>query len=249
MVALARLPEPNELQSPFMPIVRASGPLTISKGAAMCVVACTPFRLNAFAVSANIAARTTGAYSGLQPAITMLIASTSRVRLPCLGGTLHSTRCGSPPSAATNSSTRPRLGGTTGNPSVQPCAKYHSTRSVSIGTRLVLASRVLATLTLVGAMPFSRSALLHAPGDPHLAALAVTLLDRRPGDPKSDLLALGEAAIGISLPGIVERGQKDLLAMQRQSAHCRRQFGSRDVGYLPPPAIPPLSLTAAFVGC
>src|ERR1700733_14289296 len=27
------------------------------------------------------------------------------------------------------------LGGTTGSPSVQPCAKYHSTRSVPAGTR------------------------------------------------------------------------------------------------------------------
>ena len=60
----------------------------------MWVVACTPLRLKAFAVSASIAARTTGAYSGLQPAITILIASTSRVRPPYRGGTLHSTRSG-----------------------------------------------------------------------------------------------------------------------------------------------------------
>ena len=105
----------------------------------MWVVACTPLRLNAFAVSASIAARTTGAYSGLHPAITMLIASTSRLRLPCRGGTLHSTKSGSPPSAATNASTRSRVGGTTGSPSVQPCAKYHSTRSVPAGTRRVFA--------------------------------------------------------------------------------------------------------------
>jgi hypothetical protein len=79
---LARLPEPNALQSPFIPMSRAIGPLTISSGAAMCVVAWTPFKLKASAVSASIAARTTGAYSGLQPAITMLIARTSRDRLP-----------------------------------------------------------------------------------------------------------------------------------------------------------------------
>jgi hypothetical protein len=82
IVALARLPDPKALQPPFMPISRAIGPLTTSSGAAMCVVACTPFKLKALAVSARIAARTDGAYSGLQPAITMLIASTARVRLP-----------------------------------------------------------------------------------------------------------------------------------------------------------------------
>ena len=67
IVALARLPEPKALQPPFMPIARATGPLTIRSGAAMWVVACTPFRLKAFSASARIAARTTGAYSGLQP--------------------------------------------------------------------------------------------------------------------------------------------------------------------------------------
>ena len=61
MVAFARLPEPNTLQSAFMPIRSAIGPLTTTSGAAMWVVACTPFRLNAVWVSANSAARTTGA--------------------------------------------------------------------------------------------------------------------------------------------------------------------------------------------
>ena len=125
-----------------MPIARAIGPLTTSSGAAMCVVACTPLRLKALAVSASIAARTTGAYSGLQPAITMLIASTSRVRLPWRGGTLHSTKSGSPPSAATKASTCARVGGTTGSPSVQPCSKYHSTRSVPAGTCRTFGSAV-----------------------------------------------------------------------------------------------------------
>src|SRR5271166_5310251 len=46
-------------------------------------------RLKALAVSASSAARTTDAYPALQPAITMLIASTSRERLPCRGGTLQ----------------------------------------------------------------------------------------------------------------------------------------------------------------
>src|SRR5437763_17087009 len=66
--------------------------------------------------------------------MTRLIASTSRVRLPCRGGILHSTRSGSPPSAAIIAATVSAVGGTTGNPWVQPCAKYHSTRSVPRGT-------------------------------------------------------------------------------------------------------------------
>ena len=61
IVAFARLPEPKQLPPAFMPISRAIGPLTTRSGAAMCVVACTPFRLNAAVVRASIAARTTGA--------------------------------------------------------------------------------------------------------------------------------------------------------------------------------------------
>src|SRR4051794_4728292 len=117
-----------------MPTARATGPFTTRSGAAMCVVACTPFRLKAGCASASNAARTTGAYSGLQPAITRLIANTSRVRPPWRGGILHSTRSGSPPSAATIAATVSVVGGTTGSPSVQPCSKYHSTRSVPRGT-------------------------------------------------------------------------------------------------------------------
>src|SRR5438046_6898231 len=51
------------------------------------VVACTPLRLNGGSVRANRAARTTGAKSGLQPAITMLMAKTSRVSAPQRGAT------------------------------------------------------------------------------------------------------------------------------------------------------------------
>ena len=144
IVALARLPEPNALTPPFIPMRRASGPFTMRSGAAMCVVACTPFRLKAGIVSASSAARTTGAYSGLHPAMTRLIASTSRVRLPRRGGTRHSTRSGSPPSIATTASIASRVGGTTGSPSVQPCSKYHSTRSVPGGTRDAIRSPVCA---------------------------------------------------------------------------------------------------------
>src|SRR5207302_5984317 len=64
-----------------------------------------------------------------------LIANTSRLKVPWRGGILHAASSGSPPSAATIAATVSSVGGTTGSPSVQPCAKYHSTRSVPRGTR------------------------------------------------------------------------------------------------------------------
>ena len=56
-----------------------------------------PFKLNLLSVKASIAARTTGAYSALHPAIIILTANTPRLKPPHLGGTLHSTKSGSPP--------------------------------------------------------------------------------------------------------------------------------------------------------
>src|ERR1700722_8933100 len=117
MVALARFPDPKAFGPPFMPTSAASGPLTTMSGEATWVVACTPLRLNARSVSASIAARTIGAYSGRQPAITMLIASISRVSAPQRGATLHSTNCGSPPSAATTASIFSWVGGKSVRPS------------------------------------------------------------------------------------------------------------------------------------
>ncbi len=117
MVALARLPEPNTLQPAFIPIVLRTGPFTTRSGLAMCVVACTPFRLKRVSHKASSAASTTGAYSGRQPAITMLMASTSRVRLPQRGGTRLKRRPASPPSAATTAATFSGVGGTSGKPS------------------------------------------------------------------------------------------------------------------------------------
>src|SRR5579872_2120886 len=67
IVALARFPEPKTLQPAFIPIALRIGPLTTRRGAAMCVVACTPFRLKWESQRPRIAARTTGAYAGLQP--------------------------------------------------------------------------------------------------------------------------------------------------------------------------------------
>ncbi len=100
-----------------MPICLRTGPFTTSSGAAMWVVACTPCRLKAGEQSASMAARTTRAYSGRHPAITMLIASTSRLSVPQRGGTRASTYPASPPRASTIASTFAGVGGTTGSPS------------------------------------------------------------------------------------------------------------------------------------
>src|SRR5262245_59489356 len=135
IVAFARLPEPKALAPPFMPISRAIGPLTITNGEAMWVVACTPLRLNGWSVRASMAARTTGAYSGLQPAMTMLMARTSRVSAPQRGAALHSTKSGSPPRARTTALILSWVGGTTGRPSVQPRSKYRSAKSASAISR------------------------------------------------------------------------------------------------------------------
>ena len=132
IVALARLPDPNAFAPPFIPISAAIGPFTINNGAATCVVAWTPFKLNFLSVKASIAARTTGAYSALHPAIIILTANTPRLKPPHLGGTLHSTKSGSPPRVSTNSKTLSCVGGTTGRPSVQPSSKYFSIASSKV---------------------------------------------------------------------------------------------------------------------
>lgn len=105
------------MQPAFMPMAPRTGPFTTNSGLAMWVVACTPFRLKRVSHSASIAASTTGAYSGRQPAITMLIANASRVRLPQRGGTRLSRRPASPPSASMTAAILSGVGGTSGKPS------------------------------------------------------------------------------------------------------------------------------------
>ena len=61
IVALARLPGPKRLQPAFIPTACRIGPLTMTSGAAMCVVACMPFRLKCGLHIATSADRTTGA--------------------------------------------------------------------------------------------------------------------------------------------------------------------------------------------
>src|SRR4051794_29619763 len=103
-----------------MPISRRTGPFTTSTGPTNIVVASTPCMENAGSSTASTAASTTGKYSGLQPAITALIATFSTVSTPELGGQMPTTSFGSRLVPASMRSTRCCVGGTTGSPSDQP---------------------------------------------------------------------------------------------------------------------------------
>ena len=152
IVALARLPEPNALVPPFMPISRAIGPLTTSSGPAMCVVAWTPLRLKALvgqrqhrrAHDRRVVRLAAGHHHvdrehlAGQPAIARRHPAFEKLRLAAERGDAGGDFL--------------PVGGTTGSPSVQPCSKYHSTRSVPDGTRemvVVLSGMALSTYSPV----------------------------------------------------------------------------------------------------
>ena len=101
---------------------RATGPFTTTIGPENQVVQSSPCIVNSGTSAASTAARTTGMYSGLQPAITALIATFSTVHGALFGGIAPTVSCGSrvvPPSMR---STRTGVGGTTGSP-VAPAAR------------------------------------------------------------------------------------------------------------------------------
>ena len=122
MVALARWPGPNTPAPALMSRRLRTGPFTMKSGAALLVVADTPWRSKASSHIASTPAITTGRYSGRQPAITALTAIFSTVARPKLGGTRATSSSAARPAAATAAATRSRVGGTTGSPSVTPRA-------------------------------------------------------------------------------------------------------------------------------
>ena len=91
-------------------------------GAAPPVVAWHPATLNAGCKMARTAATTTGKCSGRQPAITALMAIFSRVTGALRGWMTPRLCAGSLPNVPSISQTRSSVAGTTGSPSVQPCA-------------------------------------------------------------------------------------------------------------------------------
>ena len=120
IVTLARAPWPKALYPALSPISRAIGPFTTRSGATGCVVAWIESRLKAGSASASMAARSTGKYSGRQPAITAFTAIRSTVASPCRGGRTPTTSRGSRSAKPRNSRTAASVGGTIGSPSVQP---------------------------------------------------------------------------------------------------------------------------------
>ena len=120
IAALAGQPGPSAPHPALTPIRAATGPLTTSSGATFSSVVCTPRRLNAGSRMACTAASTTGKYGGSQPAITALAATFSTVATPPSGSTSPRTTWRSSGLSASIASTRPRVGGTIGSPSVQP---------------------------------------------------------------------------------------------------------------------------------
>ena len=80
--------------------------------------------LNASVQAASTAVSTTGRYSGLQPAITALIATFSTVQGTRSGGAIATTSSGRARGVPSSiASTRASVGGTIGSPSVQPRSK------------------------------------------------------------------------------------------------------------------------------
>src|SRR5262249_57718672 len=87
IVALARLPWPSALIPEFIPIARVIGPLTIRIGLPEQVVQRRPCSVAIGFSAASSAANTIGMYSGLQPAITALMATFSTVHGASFDGT------------------------------------------------------------------------------------------------------------------------------------------------------------------
>ena len=120
MVALARLPGPKTLTPEFMPISRATGPLTTTRMAAPIVLTEMACRLNWGSVMALTTATTTGKCSGRQPAMTALMAAFSAVTTRALVGSVPRISDGGRPARSRKALTLSAVGGMMGRPSVQP---------------------------------------------------------------------------------------------------------------------------------
>src|SRR5262249_32519042 len=120
MVALARLPWPRALIPEFIPIARATGPFTMTTGPEKYVVASSPWTLNSSVHAASTVVSTTGRYSGLQPAMTALMATFSTEHSTRSGGTTATRSSGARVVPVSMRATRSGVGGTTGSPSLQP---------------------------------------------------------------------------------------------------------------------------------
>ena len=90
-------------------MIRIAGPCVLAEG---------PCRPKAGSLMADNAVTTTGKYSGRHPAITALMAATSRVKTEPLSGIVPMMVCGSIGTVSSMLSILSFVGGTTGSPSV-----------------------------------------------------------------------------------------------------------------------------------
>ena len=120
IVAFARLPLASTLWVAFIPIAVRTGPLTTTNGALPPVLAVHPCSPYAGSHTARTSAITTGMYSGRHPAMTAAMAVFSAVMRRRRTGSTPTTSPAPTVAASRNRRTSSSVGGTIGNPSVQP---------------------------------------------------------------------------------------------------------------------------------
>src|SRR5437899_4758416 len=172
IVAFARQPGPSAPAAELMSSAVRAGPLTTKTGATASVVPDTPTRLKPSPQSASTPAITAGRYSGRQPAITAFTAIRSTVARPKAGATRAIRSSARKPEAAIAASTRSRVGGTTGKPSVTPRANSCSIASSALtaptffhGPRFGRQGFPIVRLGPGGPSPRSALRLAPQPGD------------------------------------------------------------------------------------
>ena len=121
MVELALWPGLKRLPVQFRPIFERMGPLTsIMMPGELVAAEASWMQLGSYWNSARIVAKTTGKYSGKQPAITALAAACSAVKERRRTGTSPNKSPGASPTYSSIAATFSTVGGATGNPSVHP---------------------------------------------------------------------------------------------------------------------------------
>ena len=120
IVALARLALASALCVLLKPSRLRTGPLTMIRGALPPVLAVQPCMPNSGWHIALMTARTTGMYSGRQPAMTAAMATFSALMLRRRTGSTPTRSSALQRPACRNARTASSVGGTIGKPSVQP---------------------------------------------------------------------------------------------------------------------------------
>ena len=120
-VAFGRNPGPKTPPPALKPSSPRTGPFSTISGAGPLVLCQPPPRAARSSMSASKAARTTGKYSGWQPAMAALIAASSTVQSRPVASSEPMISCGPRPVWARNRSSSGCETGTSGSPSDQSC--------------------------------------------------------------------------------------------------------------------------------